>query len=53
MIYDYKEMAKSRVQQTFKGIPKEQINEFVIYGTPKDVLALRSIVILIAIPTDY
>lgn len=32
-----KETAKSRAQQTFKGMPEEQINEFVIYGTPEDV----------------
>jgi hypothetical protein len=37
VVDDSKEMAKSRVQQTFKGIPEEQINEFVIYGTPEDV----------------
>ena len=38
VVDDDKEIAKSRVQQTFKGIPEEQINEFVIYGTPEDVL---------------
>jgi alkanesulfonate monooxygenase SsuD/methylene tetrahydromethanopterin reductase-like flavin-dependent oxidoreductase (luciferase family) len=37
VIDEDKEMAKSRVQQTFKGIPEEQINEFVIYGTPEDI----------------
>jgi F420-dependent oxidoreductase-like protein len=37
VVDDSKEMAKSRVQQIFKGIPEEQINEFVIYGTPEDV----------------
>jgi alkanesulfonate monooxygenase SsuD/methylene tetrahydromethanopterin reductase-like flavin-dependent oxidoreductase (luciferase family) len=37
IIDDDKEMAKSRVQHAFKGIPEEQINEFVIYGTPEDV----------------
>ena len=37
VVDDSKEMAKSRIQQTFKGIPEEQINEFVIYGTPEDV----------------
>ena len=37
VVDDDKEIAKSRVQQTFKGIPEEQINEFVIYGTPEDV----------------
>ena len=34
---DNKEMAKRRVQQTFKGMPEEQLNEFVIYGTPEDL----------------
>src|SRR6187200_116017 len=38
VVDDDKEIAKTRVQQTFKGIPEEQINEFVIYGTPEDVL---------------
>ena len=30
-------MAKNRVQKTFRGIPEEQIKEFVIYGTPENV----------------
>ena len=30
-------MAKNRVQQTFRGIPEEQIKEFVIYGTPENI----------------
>jgi F420-dependent oxidoreductase-like protein len=37
VVDDDKEIAKSRVQHAFKGIPEEQINEFVIYGTPEDV----------------
>jgi F420-dependent oxidoreductase-like protein len=37
IIDDNKEMAKNRVQQTLRGIPEEQIKEFVIYGTPEDV----------------
>ena len=37
IVDDDKEIAKSRVQHAFKGIPEEQINEFVIYGTPEDV----------------
>jgi F420-dependent oxidoreductase-like protein len=37
VVDDSKEIAKSRVQQTFGGMPEEQINEFVIYGTPEDV----------------
>ena len=32
-----KEMAKKRVQETFRGMPEEQIKEFVIYGTPEDI----------------
>jgi F420-dependent oxidoreductase-like protein len=35
---DSGEMAKIRVKETFKGIPEEQIKEFVLYGTPEDVL---------------
>ena len=31
------DMAKNRVQQTFRGIPEEQIKEFVIYGTPENI----------------
>ena len=34
---DNMEMAKNRVQQTLRGMPEEQIKEFVIYGTPEDV----------------
>src|ERR687887_416596 len=37
VVDDNKELAKKRVQQTFKGMPEEQINEFVIYGTPEDI----------------
>jgi F420-dependent oxidoreductase-like protein len=37
IVDDNKEMAKNRVRQTFRGIPEEQIKEFVIYGTPEDV----------------
>ena len=37
VVDDNKEMAKSRVQETFRGIPEEQIKEFVIYGTPEDI----------------
>jgi F420-dependent oxidoreductase-like protein len=48
---DNKEMAKTRVQQTFKGIPEEQINEFVIYGTPEDVL--RQIELLEEVGIQY
>src|ERR671925_526602 len=31
------DMAKNRARETFRGIPEEQIKEFVIYGTPEDV----------------
>jgi F420-dependent oxidoreductase-like protein len=37
VVDDSEEIAKSRVQQTFGGMPEEQIKEFVIYGTPEDV----------------
>jgi alkanesulfonate monooxygenase SsuD/methylene tetrahydromethanopterin reductase-like flavin-dependent oxidoreductase (luciferase family) len=30
-------MTKNRVRKTFRGLPEEQIKEFVIYGTPEDV----------------
>ena len=37
IIDDNYDMAKNRVRQTLRGIPEEQIKEFVIYGTPEDV----------------
>jgi F420-dependent oxidoreductase-like protein len=37
VVDDNKEMAKNRVQETFKGMPEEHIKEFVIYGTPEDI----------------
>jgi len=37
VVDDSEEIAKSRVKQAFGGMPEEQINEFVIYGTPEDV----------------
>jgi F420-dependent oxidoreductase-like protein len=37
IVDDNNDMAKNRVLQVFRGIPEEQINEFVIYGTPEDV----------------
>jgi F420-dependent oxidoreductase-like protein len=37
VVDDNEEIAKSRVQQTFGGMPEEQINEFVVYGTPEHV----------------
>jgi alkanesulfonate monooxygenase SsuD/methylene tetrahydromethanopterin reductase-like flavin-dependent oxidoreductase (luciferase family) len=33
-----KETAEKRVQQISRVMPKDQIKEFVIYGTPEDVL---------------
>jgi F420-dependent oxidoreductase-like protein len=51
VVDDNKEMAKTRVQQTFKGIPDEQINEFVIYGAPEDVL--RQIELLEEVGIQY
>jgi hypothetical protein len=30
-------MAKNRVQENYRGMSKEQIKEFVIYGTPEDI----------------
>jgi F420-dependent oxidoreductase-like protein len=38
IIDDNSDMVKNRVRETFRGIPEEQIKEFVIYGTPEDVL---------------
>jgi F420-dependent oxidoreductase-like protein len=37
VIGDDKELARKRFQQIIK-MPQEQVNEFVIYGTPEDVL---------------
>lgn len=38
MLDDNREVAKDRVEETFRGVPEEQIKEFVIYGTPEDIL---------------
>ena len=35
---DDRKVAKDRVEETFRGVPEEQIKEFVIYGTPEDIL---------------
>jgi F420-dependent oxidoreductase-like protein len=32
------EFAKRRVQENFRGVPEEQIKEFVMYGAPEDIL---------------
>jgi F420-dependent oxidoreductase-like protein len=37
IVDDSYEMVKNKVRETFRGIPEEQIKEFVIYGTPEDV----------------
>ena len=37
IVDDNSDMVKNRVRETFRGIPEEQIKEFVIYGTPEDV----------------
>src|SRR5918911_3029528 len=51
VVDDNKEMAKKRVQQTFKGMPEEQVNEFAIYGTPEDIS--RHIELLEQIGIEY
>src|SRR5919108_5395897 len=33
-----KEMAEKRVQQISKVMPEELVREFIIYGTPEDIL---------------
>jgi F420-dependent oxidoreductase-like protein len=37
VVDDNEETARNRVKQSFRGFPEEQINEFVIYGTPEDI----------------
>src|ERR687885_569273 len=37
IVDDNSEMVKNKVRETFRGIPEEQIKEFVIYGTSEDV----------------
>ncbi|MFL6441595.1 MAG: LLM class F420-dependent oxidoreductase [Nitrososphaeraceae archaeon] len=51
IIDDNSDMVKNRVRETFRGIPEEQIKEFVIYGTPEDVL--RQIQILEQVGIQY
>jgi alkanesulfonate monooxygenase SsuD/methylene tetrahydromethanopterin reductase-like flavin-dependent oxidoreductase (luciferase family) len=51
IVDDNTDMAKNRVLQVFRGIPEEQINEFVIYGTPEDVS--RQIEILEQVGIQY
>jgi F420-dependent oxidoreductase-like protein len=51
IIDDNSDMVKNRVRETFRGIPEEQIKEFVIYGTPEDVL--RQIEILEQVGIQY
>jgi F420-dependent oxidoreductase-like protein len=37
VVDDNSDMVKNRIRDTFRGIPEEQIKEFVIYGTLEDV----------------
>ena len=46
-----KEMVEKRIRQISKAIPEEQIKEFVIYGTPDDIL--RQIEILEQVGVQY
>lgn len=38
VIDEEEQAAKNRVKENFRGAPEEQIKEFVIYGTPEDIL---------------
>jgi F420-dependent oxidoreductase-like protein len=51
IVDDNNDMAKNRVRKTLRGIPEEQIKEFVIYGTPEDVS--RQIEILEQVGIQY
>ena len=51
IIDDNSDMVKNRVLETFRGIPEEQIKEFVIYGTSEDVS--RQIEILEEVGIQY
>ena len=51
IIDDNNDMVKNRVLETFRGIPEEQIKEFVIYGTSEDVS--RQIEILEEVGIQY
>jgi F420-dependent oxidoreductase-like protein len=51
IIDDNSDMVKNRVRETFRGIPEEQIKEFVIYGTPEGVI--RQIEILEQVGIQY
>jgi alkanesulfonate monooxygenase SsuD/methylene tetrahydromethanopterin reductase-like flavin-dependent oxidoreductase (luciferase family) len=44
-------MANKRIKQIFKALPEEQIREFVIYGTPEEVL--RQIELLEEVGIQY
>jgi F420-dependent oxidoreductase-like protein len=46
-----REMANKRIEQIFKALPEEQIREFVIYGTPEEVL--RQIELLEEVGIQY
>jgi F420-dependent oxidoreductase-like protein len=51
IVDDNNDMAVNRVRKTLGGMPEEQIKEFVIYGTPEDVL--RQIEILEHVGIQY
>src|ERR671933_711791 len=51
IVDDVSRQIKNRVRETFRGIPEEQIKEFVIYGTPEDVS--RQIEILEQVGIQY
>jgi F420-dependent oxidoreductase-like protein len=51
IIDDNSDVVKTKVRETFRGIPEEQIKEFVIYGTPEDVS--RQIQILEEVGIQY
>ena len=37
IVDDNSDMVKNKVREAFRGVPEEQIKQFVIYGTPEDV----------------
>ncbi len=38
MIDDDKQMVEKKIKEMFRSMPEDQIKEFVIFGTPEDVL---------------
>ena len=51
MIDDDKQMVEKKIKQMFEGMPEEQIKEFVICGTPEDVV--REIELLEQVGIQY